>query len=239
MENVVMRAIADFLPGEFRGKRLDGTDRHRLLGAVFLPLLLSGCALPLPGSQPSKTPQTYYLQDEAGNQSAPAADVRSCLTLRIGSPGSAPGFTSEGMAYVKQAERMDYFAYHKWIDTPARMLGVLMEKRLESSGLLGEVLSGSPEFRARLRLDSKVIRLQQDFTGTGSAIKLDIKVNLMDSQNRSLLDSRTFSYTEPAKAENPEAGVAAANQAVQQFLSDLVVFVAQSIAPIDCDQAGS
>jgi len=234
-----MRAVSDFRAGEFHGKMWGGMAHRTVVGILVLPLLISACALPLPGSKSSKTPQTYFLQDESGGSPVPAAEVRSCVTLRIGSPGSAPGFTSESMAYVQQAERMDYFAYHKWVDTPARMLAILMEKRLDSSGLLGAVVSGSPDIRAGLKLDSTVIRLQQDFTGTGSAVELSVKVKLMDSRDRSLLGSRTFSYTEQANAENPEAGVAAANRAVQQFLSDLVVFVAQSIAPITCDQAGS
>lgn len=233
-----MRTVADFRAIPVGLVRCGRAALRPLLGMAALSLVIGACALPLPGSQPSKTPGTYFLQDETGAQPVPAADRRACLTLRIGSPGSAPGFTSESMAYVRQAGQMEYFAYHQWVDTPARMLAVLMEKRLDSSGLFGAVVSGSPDIRARMRLDSTVIRLQQDFTGASSTIELIVKVKLMDSRDRSLSGARTFSYTEPVGAENPEAGVAAANRAVGQFLSDLVTFVGQSIAPVTCDAAG-
>lgn len=138
------------------------------------------------------------------------------------------------MAYTTEPPRLDFFAYHEWVDTPARMTAAMMEARLDSSALLGVIVSGSSDIRTDLRLDSEIKSLQQDFSGVSSTLHLAIKASLVDVSSRSLLGSKTFSYEEVVNGENAEAGVAAANRAADRFLADLTTFVAESIARFDC-----
>ena len=133
------------------------------------------------------------------------------------------------MAYVNDPPRLDYFAYHLWVDPPARMLATAMETRLDSSGLFGAVLSQSSGIDTDLRLDTELLRLQQVFSGSGSSVELVMKVVLVDLDSRELLGSRTFQYKETTNGANPTEGVDAAQQAVNRFLDDLVEFVAQAI----------
>jgi len=138
------------------------------------------------------------------------------------------------MVYSTQAPRLDYFAYHEWADTPARMIAAMIETRLDASGLFGAVLRGSSDVRTDLRLDSELMRLQQNVKGADSAVELTIKVSLVDVSSRSLLDAKTFSYKQTASGANPEAGAAAANQAANRFLADLTAFLSRSIARFNC-----
>ena len=201
-------------------------------GLLALLPVLNACSLP--GREQAPSPQTYVLQaSQAVKASAPAA-ARKCLSIRVSTPRTAPGFATSRMAYTEQADRLDYFAYHEWVDTPARMLAHLEAQGLDASGLFGAVLSGSPEIRTDLRLDSELTRLLQEFTGSGNALALDIKVTLVDVKSRSLLGSKRFSYSQATSKANPEAGVAAANQAIDAFLADLLAFLEESIAPIAC-----
>ena len=142
------------------------------------------------------------------------------------------------MAYTTQAQRLDYFAYHEWVDVPARMIAAMMETRLDASGMLGAVLNGSSDIRTDLRLDSEVKSLRQDFNGSGSTLVFEIKVSMVDVSSRSLLKTETFSYKEAASSADPEAGVAAANRAANQFLAEMTALVADAIARFDCPPAG-
>jgi len=210
-------------------------QRYILLLAA-LAVFIVGCSLP--GKSPATAKQTYLLQDhgsQAGGQAgiSPADGARRCLSLRVTTPASAPGFTTIRMVYTKQPPRLDYFAYHEWADTPARMIQAMMEARLDSSGLFGSVLSGSSDIRTDLRLDAELNSLQQDFSGDVSTLRLQIKVSLVEVSGRSLLQSKTFSYTETAGTD-PASGVAAADRAVQKFLADLTAFVAEAISPLQC-----
>ena len=213
--------------------------RLRLLGGIgLLPTvlicLLAGCSLP--GTKPALAKQAYLLQGD-GTHGVPAAGkAKPCLSLRVSTPASAPGFGTTRMAYVVESPRLDYFAYHEWADTPAKMTAAIIGGRLDASGLFGAVLTGSADVRTDLRLDSELIRLRQMIDGASSAVELVIKVGLIDVSSRSLLAAKTFSYTEAAAGANPPAGVAAANRAADRFLTDLINFVADSIAAIDCPQ---
>jgi len=199
------------------------------VGAV----LLGGCALPGP---PERTDmQTFRLAGEAG-----AVTVRSdswpCVTLRLGSAGSAPGFGTSRMAYSRAPLQLGYFAYHSWADSPAKMLVALVETRLDRSGLLGATVSGSLDVGTGFRLDLDGIELLQVFDGDASEVRLRVKARLIDLSSHSLLATDTFAYAEDGVAPNPGAGAAAANRATARFLTDLEAFVSASMAGISCPE---
>lgn len=205
-----------------------------VVAAVVLSVL--GCSLPGKPDIPPK--RTYLLQAEASASAPEATGARKCLSLRVAVPAAAPGFDTARIAYVTQPPRLDYFAYHEWVDVPARMFASMMETRLDDSGLFGTVVLGSADIRTDLRLDSDLISLRQDFNGSASTLKLVMKVKLVDVSSRALLQAQTFSYAEAAADANPEAGVEAANRAAGRFLAELATFVAASIARIDCPPPG-
>jgi len=207
---------------------------RRLAGLIMTAWFLAACSLL---GQSDKTPQKAYLLQDLQNRSAAAAvaQSRSCVTLRVSPVVSSSGFRTTGMAYVTEPPRLDYFAYHEWVDTPANMLGKLIETRLDAGGMANAVVTGSTDVRAEVRLDSTLLQLVQEFAGDSSSLVLAVKVLVIDVPSRSLLGSRTFSYVEPAAGANPQAGVEAADRAVGRFLGDLDGFVRQSIAPIACE----
>jgi len=181
-------------------------------------LLIASCSLPGPSGRPAK--QTYVLQ--------------GCASLRVSLPGSAPGINTVRMAYTTEPNRLDYFAYNEWVATPARMIASMMESRLDALGFFSTVVLGSSDIKTDFRLDSEVQVLQQDFAKGISTVNLTIKVTLIEVASRSLLNSKTFSYREPADGENAEAGVAAANRAAEHFLVDITAFLSASINPAFC-----
>jgi len=195
-------------------------------------LLIASCSLPGPSQRPAK--QTYVLQGGPVSQPPEVMTPKPCASLRVGMPGSAPGINTVRMAYTIEPNRRDYFAYHEWVATPARMIASMMESRLDALGLFSAVIPGSSDIKTDFRLDSEVQVLQQDFAKGTSTVTLTIKLTLVEVANRSLLNSKTFSYRESADGENAEAGVAAANRAAEYFLVDLTAFLSESIKPVEC-----
>lgn len=194
-------------------------------------MLAAGCSLP--GSRQGTISQHYML--DGGRSHEPSVQVsRSCLKLRVSSPGSAPGFGTSRMAYINAPPRLDYFAHHAWVDAPARMLETLLVTRLDRAGMFGAILSGAQDVRTELRLDSELQRLVQTFDESGSAVSLEVRVVLINNASRSLAGSRTFSYLEAADDENPLAGVAAANRAANRLIDDLLEFLGDTIDSYEC-----
>ena len=210
-------------------KRL--TKRERYIAIVATLAFLTACSLPGPSQQAEK--QYFVLQDQGVSNAVSNPGAMPCLSLRITTPGSAAGLNTARMAYSTEPNRLDYFAYHEWIAPPAKMLVSLMESHLQASGLFSAVLAGSPDVRTDLRLDSELQVFQQDFTGDGDSLNFTIRVNLVEIKSRHLLGSETFNYREPA-AGNAEAGVAAANRAVDRFLDELTGFLVTSVKNLGC-----
>ncbi len=207
--------------------------RYPALLTIIMCLILASCSMP--GTSQKQARESYLLEGTGTADLRVSGQAESCLTLRVATPVSAPGYSTNRMAYTTQASRLDYFAYHQWADTPARMIASLIETRLDSSKIFEAVVSGSADIRTDLRLDSELLQLRQDFNSKNSTLKLTIKVKLIDVATRSLLRSTTFKYTEPVNEKNPESGVEAANHAADKFMSELEDFLAQSTVSVECN----
>jgi len=139
----------------------------------------------------------------------------------LSSPRAAPGYAGAGMAYMEEAHRIDYFAHHRWADSPARMLEPLLIHALETSGAFQAVVQAPTTARFELRLDTELLRLVQVFEPTESYIELTVRVILLDTQQQRVLVSDVLTVTEPATERTPYGGVIAANKAVVRLLEEL------------------
>ena len=204
------------------------SSRFLKCSAVALSLALSGCSglLPKPGPQP-----TYYTLDAASPGPAPraqrtaltadASQKRVAPTLVINAPRAASGFDSQRIIYVRQAYQLEYFAHSQWIDTPARMLAPLLVAAVEASGEFDAVLLSTTGASGDLRLDTEILRLQQDFGSQPSKVRFTLRAYLVDSTTRRVLARRDLEASVAAPSENPYGGVVAANAAVQSVLGQL------------------
>jgi cholesterol transport system auxiliary component len=141
------------------------------------------------------------------------------------------------MAYSERPGQIDYFAYHEWVDTPAKMVAGLVQSRLEASGRFAAVLSDAPEIRTEVRIDSELRQLLQTFDGERSAVSLTVKLTLVAPAGRRLIATRVFDYRQGADSSSPEGGVSAAQRLVGEFLDDMTLFVTEAAGSAPCDGA--
>lgn len=142
------------------------------------------------------------------------------------------------MAYTRQGEALQYFAWHEWADTPAQLLAFLVEQRLGGQGKFGGVLSGAPDVAADLRLELEQVALLQTVQGSASDVSLAAKATVIDARSHRILDSAYFRVS-VAAAANPAAGVAAAERAASQLLDAITALAANAAAAADqaCDRS--
>jgi cholesterol transport system auxiliary component len=202
------------------------TGLPALIGA---PALLGGCASSLL-PRPAPAPAQFTLDDGApaspATASAPGAPV-----LVVAQPRAAPGCDSRHMIYLRQAGQLQAYAFHEWLDTPVQMLAPLMAHALQSSGAFAAVLQAPSSGTGTLRLETELIRLQQDFSASPSRLRLTLRAVLIDSASRRVLGWREFDEQLPSASEDAEGGVAAARQATRRVLTGLVAFTATLASP--------
>lgn len=146
--------------------------------------------------------------------------------LLVSIPTAASGFDKRGLVYFDQQYEVKYHKKAQWVETPARMLLPLLVHKLELTGLFKAVLAAttSPIY-ASLRLDTEIVRLQQEFFTEPSQIHLVFRAQLLDMDARQVLATRVFEITENALSEDAEGGMLATNRAVARLLKLVTKFV--------------
>lgn len=186
-----------------------------LIILVFLLSLAACSAL----QTPKVTPVHRYLLTATPLEAAPS---RQPQVLAISLPTAAPGYDSPQMAYLRQPLELEYFARHRWADTPAQMLQSLLVQTLTPR--FSAVVTTPGLLPADLRLDLELIKLHQDFTQHPSRIQWTLRAQLVAVKDKRVLAVRLFDETETADSEDAYGGVRAANRALQRILVDLAEF---------------
>jgi cholesterol transport system auxiliary component len=189
------------------------------LRLAALVVLMAGCSALQPVAV--EAPKLHLL--EAKPIAVVAAGNRN-LVLAVSTPRASPGFDTPQMAYVKRPYGIEYFANSRWVDAPARMLGPLLVRAMEQSGGFRVVVPASSAVPADLRLDTELIRLQQDFSTQPSRAALALWAQLIDVRTRRVLATKMFEATANAPADNAYGGVTAANAALQQIIGEVAAF---------------
>jgi cholesterol transport system auxiliary component len=196
------------------------------LTAAMVLFLLGGCGALRTVVSPS--PVLYSLAG-AGNPGTPLlSEPRSTLTLTVSPPHAAAGFDSPRMMYLRQAGQLEYFAYNEWIDTPARMLAPLIVAAIERKGAFRAVVQTPSAAAGDLRLDTEILRLQQEFLDAPSRVRFALRAYVVESATRRVIATREFEAVVPAASEDPRGGAAAADGAVQAVLERLAAFCAEA-----------
>lgn len=194
--------------------------------AVLLLMGLGACGSLLP--KPAPPPSFYALNTAV--MAATAAPAASAPTLVVNPPQAAAGYDSARIIYVRQPHQLQYFAQSEWVDTPARMLAPLLVTALQMSGAFKAVVSSPSAAAGELRLDTEIVRLQQEFDAAGgSAVRFSVRATVVDNQTRKVRGTREFE-ARVAGGADAYAGVVAANTAVQQVLAQLAAFCAEAAA---------
>ena len=206
--------------------------RINLWGVLIGTILVVTACSPLGPAPSSEAPKVYLLQWEHPPGDEPTGQLNpACPTLLLSSPRAAPGYAGAGMAYMEEAHRIDYFAHHRWADSPARMLEPLLIHALETSGAFQAVVQAPTTARFDLRLDTELLRLVQVFEPTESRIELEIRISLLDTEQQRVLVSDVLAVTEPATERTPYGGVIAANKAVVRLLEELQQVLRPAVQP--------
>jgi cholesterol transport system auxiliary component len=191
----------------------------RVIARFAAVALLAACTALQP--PPVDQASTYVLEAQPA---AGAPRPKRDLVVEVSAPRARPGFDTPQMAYTQRANALEYFAKNRWADTPARMLAPQIAQALEQSGGFRAVVQSPSLAAANLRLETELVRLQQDFGAKPSRVQLTLRAQLIDVDARRVLASAEFDETEAAPSDDPYGGVLAANRALARLLERLAAF---------------
>ena len=201
--------------------------------AMGLALVLAaGCSSLLP--KPPPQPAFYSLDGAAATRPAlaraalPMETERAAPTLIVNPPRATAGFDSQRIIYTRESHRLEYFAHSEWADTPARLLAPLLVAALDDKLAFRAVVMAASVAAGDLRLDTEIVRLQQNFDAQPSRVRFTLRAVMVDNATRRVLAWREFDETVAATRDDPQGGVVAANRAVQTVLHQLASFCVEA-----------
>jgi len=226
-----------------RAARAGGRPEHEATGQRSRPLLrivlsivaaiVAGCtALPSPKIE---EPVLHVLDARPAITRAQAARE---LVLEVGVPRAAPGFDTAALLYVQKPFVLDAFATHRWVDAPARMIWPPLTHALEQTGYFRAVVPAPAGVPTDLRLDTELVRLQQNFMTRPSRVELSLRFRLLDLRGRRVVAARVVDVDVAAASDDPDGGVVAANTALASALAQAAAFVVDASASVPPEITG-
>ncbi len=179
---------------------------------------LAGCSGSLLPKAPAAAAQ-YTLDDGGVPPGVSSSPLPGAPVLLVAPPSAAAGFDTARMVYLQSPQRLDSFAYHAWVEPPARMLAPPLLRALQATGAFRAVLLAPTAAVGDYRLEVELVRLQQDFTLQPSQVRLTLRVVLVQVKTRRAVAAQTFDEAVAATGDDPVAGAAAAQRAARRVLA--------------------
>ncbi len=198
-------------------------ERYLSIGLMWVVslILLMGCS-------PIKVaPLSTYVLEE-GHTKKHIVQTQTNWTLLVSQPVSNPGYRSSAMRYVVKPYTLQSFADNRWVAPPGSMLGLIIAHTLARRGYFHAVAYPPFVGFSDYRLETRLVKLQQEFLLPVSQVRLVVQVVLLNNHQHRVLATRRFSVLVPAPANNPVGGVRASNQAtalISQRIGDFCVDV--------------
>jgi len=190
-------------------------------GAAVLAIA-SGCSVVKAPERP--TWRAFAL--EAPAAASPAARAEGPVVV-VAAPESGAGYATRRMAYSRGGGELEYFAEHRWADTPARMLGPLLADALTRTGAFSAVAAAPTRVAADVTVETEVRAFRQELDGESARFRASLRVTVVPVRADAPTRTRTFEAVEPMAAAGPVEGVAAANRTVARLLGDAAAFCAE------------
>jgi len=199
---------------------LSSNQRIRAGFILTALLLLNACS---PSLLMKQTPPVNRYLLEWNDAPSASTDVYNAQgpSIRLSPIITTAGFGSVQIIYIRKPYQLESYAYHRWVEPPARMLEPLLVRMLDASGLFSTVVGPNTAVHTDLQLNVELLHLQQIFTDEGSEVQLALNISLVNPASAQLIASHRFSISEPVTKATPYGSVQAANRATARFLTDL------------------
>ena len=191
-----------------------------------LTVILSAVVMVACGPIRTKPVHTYALSGL--KKSAQPRTTKSRLTLLLSNPTAAPGYQTAAMVYMMTPYELRSYADNRWVAPPAQMLLPLLLSALRAEGYFYAVVSPPFSGITNLRLDTQLVKLQQEFLLPTSRVRLVVQAQLINNTTNRIVASRRFETVISALENNPYSGVRSANKAAAVLSRQIARFCIQS-----------
>lgn len=189
---------------------------------VLMSFLLCSCLSPIKSEPLNRYVLKGVSQKKYANSNHP-------ITLLVTQPSADPGYQSEEIVYVNKEFQLNHYSKNVWVAPPSQLLLPLLVESLRNTNYFHAVVSPPYVGDTDLRLETQLLKLQQEFFSKRSHVRLSLQVNLINNHTNKIISTRTFNSIMEARTMGPYGGVVAANQATEALMQQITAFVMTSL----------
>jgi cholesterol transport system auxiliary component len=158
----------------------------------------------------------------------------SCFTIFVAEPTAQPGYDTDQIVYLECPYQLKVYSRNRWVAPPHEMLTSLISQGLRNTCFFKAVVTAPFAGKTNYRLESRLLKLQQEFFCGPSKVRMILQVTLIDTHCREVVGERIFETVVMAPENNPYGGVIAANYATRLILHQVANFVVCTIQSHPC-----
>lgn len=188
-----------------------------------LVLALSGCAIF--GENTNTPAMVYYVLNDTEPQASPTPTPADAPTLLVLDTTTAGFYDTDQLVFSRSAGTRGQYQFARWTERPGKRFADLLRARLDHLGRYHVATSGA-YVRGDLMLDTRLIEFYHDATREPGQVRLELRAEVVDLKQRTLLGRRTFEQQVPVTTYDAAGAAQASSQAVSRVLDDLSAWLA-------------
>jgi cholesterol transport system auxiliary component len=191
------------------------------LALLPLVLVLSGCVNLGLGPDRDAPPIVYYVMEDAGRSIPAAAKPASPRVLLIADTTAGAFYDTDGMAFSNVAGTRGYYQFARWSERASKRFSDLLLLRLEQEKVFAALARSGSNIRGDWLLMTEILDFHHDAVQQPGTVKMVLRAELVDLNDRALLARKTFTQTIPVASFNAAGAHTAFNEAATLTLNEL------------------
>ncbi|MBT9591016.1 MAG: membrane integrity-associated transporter subunit PqiC [Thiobacillus sp.] len=188
-----------------------------------LALALVGCVSL--GDQRDAPAGVDYVLNDTAPRIKPAAVRPDAPTLLVLDTTTARYYDTDRLIFSRTPGTRGQYQLARWTERPGKRFADLMRTRLDQQDAW-RVSAAGGYVRGDVLLDTELVEFYHDAASNPGQIRLELRAELVDLKQRSLLGRRVFEQNVPLTTYDAAGAAMASNLAVSRALDDLSVWLA-------------
>lgn len=157
----------------------------------------------------------------------------SSSQVGVAAPRASHMLRQDRVVYFTAENELNYYANHRWADTPPRLVQTQLMRQLNASGLFGNVVA----YRAQKGLDyvlrGRLLAMEEVDTATEIKARFGLELELVRQEDDRVVWTGRHSCERPVGVKSVGAVVDTMNGCVQESLGELARSLGAALPEVD------
>jgi ABC-type uncharacterized transport system auxiliary subunit len=167
-------------------------------------------------------PLTHYYRIDYAMPSGDSPRVVLPVTISVNQFESDVLYDEDRIVYRNSPYEIQYYHYHRWIDSPKKIVQEIVLKHLQSSGVFQRVVNHSEGIKSDYILFGKITGFEELDEGNSWYGLIQIAFRIQDQETKAILWENEFTQKTAAAKQEPAEVVKALSMSLKNVVEKAV-----------------